>query len=119
MGSGLCVEIAVLGLHDALLENRLIALGSSANGECTSRRLMAYSAGKLPKFKIPGEMRLVKTLPKKANGKIDRRECLLLARQDVSDVPSPSLWNRNGPLSLRTQAVSEKKAFLADRWIDK
>lgn len=76
MASGLCVETAVVGMPDKLLGNKLVVLAVPARENCTSNAILAYCAGKLPKYKIPSAVRFARSLPKKASGKIDRKACL-------------------------------------------
>jgi long-chain acyl-CoA synthetase len=75
MESCLVLEAVVLGLPDDLLGKRLVALTVPANDACTPQEIMAFCADKLPKFKIPSEIRFIKSVPKKSSGKIDRRAC--------------------------------------------
>jgi acyl-CoA synthetase (AMP-forming)/AMP-acid ligase II len=79
--SGFFVEATVLGLPDEFLGKRLVTLGVPANGNCTNEEVMSFCARKLPKFKIPSEVRFVRSLPKKSSGKIDRSGCLALFLQ--------------------------------------
>jgi acyl-coenzyme A synthetase/AMP-(fatty) acid ligase len=78
MSSGLTIEAAVIGLPDAMLGTRLIALAVPVNGECTDIDILRLCAEKLPKYKIPAEVKLVRSLPKDSNGKINRSKCLEL-----------------------------------------
>lgn len=81
MESGMFVEVVVLGIPDNLLGNRLVTLGVPANADCSEMDILSYCAAKLPKFKVPSEVKFAKTLPKKTSGKIDRKGCLVLFRQ--------------------------------------
>jgi long-chain acyl-CoA synthetase len=78
MSTGLTIEAAVIGLPDAMLGTRLIALAVPVNGECTDIDILRLCAEKLPKYKIPAEVKLVRSLPKDSNGKINRSKCLEL-----------------------------------------
>jgi long-chain acyl-CoA synthetase len=49
-----------------------------AKDGCAASDILGYCAGKLPKIKVPSEVRFVRTLPKKASGKIDRATCLAM-----------------------------------------
>jgi acyl-CoA synthetase (AMP-forming)/AMP-acid ligase II len=79
--SALLVEAVVVGVPDAMLGNRLVLLAVPAGDDLTSRQLQAFCADRLPKYKVPSEIRLVKSLPKKASGKIDRGGCARLLAQ--------------------------------------
>jgi acyl-coenzyme A synthetase/AMP-(fatty) acid ligase len=78
MSSGLFIEAAVLGLPDALLGSKLISLTTPLSSDCTEKEILKYCAERLPKHKIPAEIRMVKALPKNDSGKIDRGKCLQL-----------------------------------------
>ncbi len=79
--SGLLVEAIVLGLPDPLLGNRIVAL-AVPRMEHNKNPLIDYCHQRLPKFKVPSEIRLVKNLPKNAAGKVDRDKCRGLAAGD-------------------------------------
>jgi len=76
MESGLFIENVVIGIPDELLGNKLVMLSVPAKENCTENDVFAYCASRLPKFKIPGEVRFARSLPKKSSGKVDRRACL-------------------------------------------
>lgn len=77
MESAFFIEVVVLGLPDELLGNKLVVLGVARNEKSTEKEALAYCAGRLPRFKMPSEIRFAKLLPKKSSGKIDRKSCLL------------------------------------------
>jgi acyl-CoA synthetase (AMP-forming)/AMP-acid ligase II len=76
MESNMFVEVAVLGLPDALLGNKLVVLGVPVNDTCTPSAMLTYCAQKLPRHKVPTSIRLVKALPKSGSGKVDRKGCV-------------------------------------------
>jgi acyl-CoA synthetase (AMP-forming)/AMP-acid ligase II len=78
LATGKFVEAVVLGLPDPLLGNRLAALVVPKNNGGSDQDLTAAFAQKLPKFKLPGEIQQVRSLPKNSSGKIDRQKCLEL-----------------------------------------
>jgi long-chain acyl-CoA synthetase len=80
MSTGLLIEVVVLGLPDNLLGNKLVAVASAINGDCSGSDILSVCARKLPKYKLPSEVKLVRSLPKNANGKIDRTKCLELIK---------------------------------------
>ncbi|MBT8358675.1 MAG: acyl--CoA ligase [Desulfobacterales bacterium] len=80
MATGLIIEVVVVGIPDELLGNRLIALAAPKNGESSKSQIMSLCAEKLPKYKLPGSIKLVRSLPKSTSGKIDKAKCLELAR---------------------------------------
>ncbi len=75
METKLAREVAVIGVPDPLLGNKLIALVAPKNGECSEREILRYCAEKLPKYKAPSKVQFVRALPKSANRKIDRAKC--------------------------------------------
>jgi len=78
MATGLVIEAVVIGLPDELLGSKLYALATPKNGDCLEDTILANCAEKLPKYKLPAELKLVRSLPKNANGKISREKCLEL-----------------------------------------
>jgi len=75
METGLVIEAAVLGIKDVLLGSKLVALATPANEEATENQILAGCSEKLPKYKLPSEVKLVRTLPKNTSGKIDLEKC--------------------------------------------
>lgn len=75
MATGLVVAVAVIGVPDPLLENRLIAVEVLVSGELNVDSLLSFCAQNLPVYKRPQEVLLVKNLPKSASGKVDRNNC--------------------------------------------
>ena len=82
--SGLVIEAAVLGIPDELLGSKLIAVVTPKNEDCSADRILNKCSEKLPRYKLPEEINLVRALPKNTSGKIDRTRCLEL----VSSCPS-------------------------------
>ncbi|GFO64851.1 acyl--CoA ligase [Geomonas paludis] len=78
MSSGTLLEVVVLGLDDPLLGKKLVALAVPLGGNPSDRTLLSFCHARLPRHKIPGEIRLVAALPKYPSGKIDRASCLAL-----------------------------------------
>lgn len=75
MATGLAVEVAVLGIADPLLENKLVAVLVATEQNLKVSRVLSLCAKKLPSYKVPQEIVLVKNLPKGASGKVDRNKC--------------------------------------------
>jgi len=78
LATGQFVEAVALGLPDPLLGSRIAAVVVPKNNGCSDQDLTAAFAQKLPKFKLPGEIRQVRSLPKNSSGKIDRQKCFEL-----------------------------------------
>ena len=81
METGLVIEAAVLGIPDALLGHKLIAVAAPKNGNCTPNLILGECAERLPRYKLPSQVKLVRALPKSTSGKIDRTKCLKLITQ--------------------------------------
>jgi long-chain acyl-CoA synthetase len=79
IASGLVVEAVVLGIPDNLLGHKLIALVSPKNEDFSKNSILGYCAQALPKYKVPGSVKLLRALPKSSIGKIDRSKCLEIA----------------------------------------
>ncbi len=81
MATGFLVEIAVLGLADELLGNKLSAIAVAKEDGDQRQALMQQIAERLPKYKHPQELHFVRSLPKNSSGKVDRQACLDLMRK--------------------------------------
>ncbi|MGV8048724.1 MAG: class I adenylate-forming enzyme family protein, partial [Anaerolineaceae bacterium] len=75
MESDYLMETIVFGIPDDLLGHRLTALAVFKNNNCTENELLGYCARRLPKHKLPTEIRVTRALPKNASGKVDRSKC--------------------------------------------
>ena len=75
IGTGLLVEVVVVGLPDKLLGNKLAALAVLNDKQRQSREVLKIAASKLPKYKLPQALHFVRALPKNSNGKVDRNLC--------------------------------------------
>jgi acyl-CoA synthetase (AMP-forming)/AMP-acid ligase II len=81
LAGGRLVEAAVIGIPDPLLGHRLAALVVPAAAGTAAEELTRQCAARLPKHKIPSTIRILRALPKKASGKIDRGQCLKLCQK--------------------------------------
>jgi len=84
MASGRVMEVAVVGVPDPLLENKLVALLVTSEGNICEDEIISWCRKQLPSYKIPQAVKLVASLPKNANGKVDRGLCVDLALIPVS-----------------------------------
>jgi len=66
----LAIEVAVFGVPDALLGNKLIALMAAKHEDIDENTVYLACLERLPKHKLPSEIKLVKSLPKNSSGKI-------------------------------------------------
>jgi long-chain acyl-CoA synthetase len=71
----LVIESVVIGAKDDLLGHKLIALAAPRNKDIDANMILAKCSQLLPKYKMPAQIKLVKFLPKNANGKIDKHRC--------------------------------------------
>ncbi|MBN1847930.1 MAG: acyl--CoA ligase [Deltaproteobacteria bacterium] len=78
METQMVTEAIVLGFPDKLLGNKLIALVAPKNTDFTESHILGQCLERLPKYKLPSEIKLVKALPKNLSGKIDRSRCFAL-----------------------------------------
>ncbi|ACH38102.1 acyl-CoA synthetase, AMP-forming [Citrifermentans bemidjiense Bem] len=76
MATGELLEVAVLGVDDHLLGKKLVAIAVSLQENPSDKVLLSRCLSRLPRHKIPSEIRFVAALPKYASGKIDRAACL-------------------------------------------
>lgn len=72
----LLVEAVVLGLPDKLLGNKIIAVAVTKKDSYKKELIIKECAKKLPKYKLPVDIKLVSSLPKSSNGKIDRQKII-------------------------------------------
>ena len=76
LSSDLVIEAVVLGIPDSFLGHRLVAVATPKNGNCSTQEIMAHCAQNLPKYKVPSEIKFVRTLPKNSSGKTDLNKCM-------------------------------------------
>jgi len=79
----LVIEAAVLGIPDKLQGHSLIAIATPKSKDCRSDQILRICSEKLPRFKLPREIKLVQEIPKTLNGKIDRTRCLELVNEAI------------------------------------
>ena len=75
METDLVMEVVVVGKADGLLGHRLVALAVAKERGTVAREILSCCSKLLPKYKLPGEIILVRQLPKNANGKINKQGC--------------------------------------------
>lgn len=83
--TGLLMEVAVLGLPDPLLGQRLAALAVPAGDDVVAAEILRRCAERLPRHKLPGQIMLVRGLPKNTNGKVDRGRCRELLEKTLGE----------------------------------
>jgi acyl-CoA synthetase (AMP-forming)/AMP-acid ligase II len=81
METGLLAEVVILGMPDELLGKRMVALMAPKDGNCSVEQIANYCTGRLPKFQVPSEFKIVRRLPNNSNGKIDVPKCFELAKR--------------------------------------
>lgn len=82
MSTGLLLEVAVVGVDDVLLGKKLVALAVPLGGSPSAEALLGGCLARLPRHKVPAEVRFLEALPKYASGKIDRAACLAATATD-------------------------------------
>lgn len=76
IGTDLVIEAVVIGIPDELLGNKLMAISVTKQKGTTEMAILGACVSALPRYKLPSEIRIVPSLPKNPNGKIDRSKCL-------------------------------------------
>jgi long-chain acyl-CoA synthetase len=76
METGLVMEASVIGIEDSLLGHKMVAFVTPRNDAVHESNLLEICGEKLPKYKWPSTIRLIKALPKNANGKVNRDDLL-------------------------------------------
>lgn len=75
MATGLLLEATVFGVPDPLLGTRIIALVVPIHENNTVQDILAICSARLPRHKIPSELKFVSALPKNSSGKLDSKRC--------------------------------------------
>jgi acyl-CoA ligase (AMP-forming) (exosortase A-associated) len=71
--SGSVSDVAVFGIPHDIYGQAVYAVVSPMDGHnITASRLKKYCGGNMPPYMIPGEIQIWETLPRNANGKLDR-----------------------------------------------
>jgi acyl-CoA synthetase (AMP-forming)/AMP-acid ligase II len=78
LATGAIIMCAVVGLDDPLLGKRLAAAVVMKDKSTSCAELLQACSERLPKHKMPSEIKIVERLPLNSNGKIDKKECLAL-----------------------------------------
>jgi len=84
MESGLAIEAAVVGMPDALLGQKMVAMITPKDEELDENILLASCESKLPRYKIPSEIRFVKSLPKNISGKINLDQIIEILKNNTN-----------------------------------
>ncbi len=84
METDLVVESAVIGIKNDLLGNKLVALATPKDSKVNEKMILSKCSQFLPKYKMPSEIKIVKMLPKNANGKIDKNRCAEMIKAGTS-----------------------------------
>jgi acyl-CoA synthetase (AMP-forming)/AMP-acid ligase II len=79
LSTGLVMEASVIGVDDILLGKKLVGLVALKANSCNTSKLLSLCSEKLPKYKLPSTITIVKSLPKNSNGKIDKIKCQEMA----------------------------------------
>lgn len=79
MATDQLIEATVVGIPDTMMGNKLIAVVVAKQETADAKNLREACSKNLPAHKVPSEILLTRALPKNANGKIDRAQCVKLA----------------------------------------
>ncbi|MBD3322140.1 MAG: AMP-binding protein [Chitinivibrionales bacterium] len=82
METGLLVEIAVVGIPDSLSGYTLRAVAVAVSPKTTEREILSKVVDRIPRYKMPEQIKLVKVLPKKGSGKVDREACTMIVKAE-------------------------------------
>jgi acyl-CoA synthetase (AMP-forming)/AMP-acid ligase II len=85
MESGLLIDIVVVGIPDPLQGTSLYALAEPIDSDTEESDLLQHAGQKLPSFKLPRKIFFARALPKRSSGKIDRKACIELVVDKISD----------------------------------
>ena len=83
LSTDLVIETAVIGIPDELLGNKMIALVTLKDETITTNTIMQQCTLGLPTHKQPSDIIITRALPKNANGKIDRQQCIKQATKKI------------------------------------
>lgn len=83
MATDVVIEATVIGLPDSLLGNKLVAIIVPKEDGFEPAHLLGLLAAELPKHKCPDDIVSMKTLPKNANGKINKEACREMALKSI------------------------------------
>jgi long-chain acyl-CoA synthetase len=79
------LEVAAIGVPDERLGERILAFVVPLPGAALSpESFLEQCAGRLARYKVPREVRLIDALPRNATGKIDRGKLRLMGREGTS-----------------------------------
>lgn len=79
MATNLVIEVAVIGVPDDMLGNKIVAIVVPKENNLTDDKLFLYISKNIPRTMMPSLIKLVRSLPKNASGKINRDMCHKLA----------------------------------------
>jgi len=100
LDTGLVMEAFVTGIPDTLLGHKLIALVVAGDKQTDQQAILATCTRSMPRYKIPHTLLLTPSLPKLANGKIDKGKCVTLLLnhiQSENDRNAHNIINSKGP----------------------
>jgi acyl-CoA synthetase (AMP-forming)/AMP-acid ligase II len=75
LSTGLLLETVVFAVPDPISGEKMVALATLKNGDCTGTDILCGCTERLPRYKIPKEVKIVRGLPKNSHGKIDLSRC--------------------------------------------
>ncbi len=83
MASGMTIEVAVVGIPDAILGHKLVAVLVPAETGLKMESILLECRRSLPAYKVPSSVVKLAALPKNASGKVDRQLCVDVALASI------------------------------------
>jgi acyl-CoA synthetase (AMP-forming)/AMP-acid ligase II len=84
MSTDLVIEVAVMGLPDQLLGQKLVALVVPKEEIYSPKTIFEKCAVGLPNYKIPAAIVFARVLPKTASGKPDMGKCIEIIKKSIT-----------------------------------
>jgi long-chain acyl-CoA synthetase len=84
-------EVAVFGVPDSLMGQKIVALAVPTHRDTEKREILLSCLAKLPRHKIPSEIRFTEALPRNSHGKIDRLLCQACFRETEPPQPGANI----------------------------
>lgn len=91
--TGLLIEAFVTGIPDKLLGHKLISLVVPKDRKLDHQVLFEACSKQMPRHKIPHTLLFTTSLPKTANGKIDKEKCVNILRNHLKSDNEPDIQN--------------------------
>lgn len=84
MESQQLIELAVIGVSDSLMGNKLYGVAVPVKGTVTAQDILAFASSRLSRHKVPSDIFFIRTIPKNPSGKIDRSQCKKIVNEKIN-----------------------------------